>query len=162
MKNKITHFLSKMHDHHEAMSKVHRDLAEHHEGLMSKATADDHHYNISSLHKAAQGHHEAMASHCEDMQKAIRQSDAVALPAVDGSVPTNSSAMGSNQLSAAASDEMFKRWFDQQPKVTAVAPSDESLRRTSRLVHRDGKDPRQSMEKTAPKDAVPQLAHFFE
>jgi hypothetical protein len=169
MKNHALHHLKKTQEYHEAMAKVHRDAAAEHAKLVDKATADDVHHNLSSLHKLAQEQHDTMASHCEAMQKAIRQYDAV-----DTSVPTNANSFGGHQFSAAQlADELTKRWgmrpgVEATPSgLSAVAPSEASAQKTgdrkNRLIGRDGKDPRdEGLEKSPPKDAVPSLAHWFD
>lgn len=175
MKNHALHHLQKTQEHHEAMAKVHRDAAAEHAKLVDKARADDVHHNLSSLHKLAQEQHETMASHCEDLQKAIRagadggSTDGVT---VDTSVPTNANSFGGHQFSAAAlADELAKRWGlspggAMPMNILATAPNDDSARKTGGVrlpIGRDGK-PVQKEEELgkAAKDVVPELAHWFE
>jgi hypothetical protein len=167
MKNHAKKFLEKMSEHHLRLSKTHAGLSEHFHGLHKSRSADDHFDQIAAHHQVASDYHKEMAEHAENFAKAIEE-------AVDTSVPTNSNSFGGHQFSAAAlADELAKKWglrpgVEAIPSgLSAVAPSNESLRRTSRLVGRDGVelDSRtgEALEKSAKETVADSpLAHWFE
>ena len=157
----------------EGMSDVHGDASKEHDALSKvhdKAKNDElatGHANLSSLHKIASDHCAVMGKACEKMMATADESDGETrhstgkdpeIPSVAEMTDTNSTSFGSRSFASASRvADLEGKIADLQERfglnklrpidgVSAVAPSDASARKTSRLVARPGEE---AIDKTA-------------